>query len=162
RRWRGRRQQVVDLEVTVRRERHTREVRVVLGEWGSRLADERREHAEIRGGAEAVAAGQEQATTPDANAAVPLHRRVEIADPPDLTRRLHASDDIAVHGRGGGSSADAAGNGNDADAAFESGQRVIGDGGRREDDERTDNDGCDELHSNLPVRVSRRSCAKRP
>jgi hypothetical protein len=131
--------------------RDTSRARAVLGERGGGLADERREHLGACIGAEGVAAGQEQATTSHADAAIRLHGRVEVADRPDLAGWLHAADDVAIDRCRRWGRADAGRHGNDADAAFEFSQRVVGDGGRGEHSERTEDDGRDELHDGLPV-----------
>src|SRR5262249_18263291 len=80
----GRRQDVVDSEIAVRRERHAGRVRVALDDRRRWLADQRCEDAGVHVAADAVAAGQKESAPVDLDAAVCLHVRPEIGNDPDL------------------------------------------------------------------------------
>src|SRR5262249_25705172 len=147
---RRRRQQVVDLEVAVRSERHAGAGCAVLAKRrGGNRAQERGEHAGARVGADAVPAAQKQAAAAYVDIAIRLYGGIEVANDPDLASGLDAADDIAVDDRGGRRGALAARDGNDADGALEFGQCGIGDSGRGDQDEDTEENGRDELHDSL-------------
>src|SRR5262249_2095289 len=90
----GRRKNVVDSEVAVRRGGYAGRIGVALDERRRRFADQRREDAGVRVAADAVAARQEEATPVDLDTAVRLHVRFQISDDPDLAGGGHAAHDV--------------------------------------------------------------------